>query len=404
VRSTTAEASAPFSQSGQSADYEVSVVIPCLNEAETVGLCVRKAQSGMSALGVNGEVIVADNGSDDGSPDLAARSGARVIHVEQRGYGAAIQGGMSAARGRYIIIGDADDSYDFTAIGPFVDELRMGNDLVVGNRFRGELKPGAMPWLNRYIGNPVLSNIGRLLFRSPCGDFHCGLRAIRRSAADRLNLRSTGMEFASEMLVKASLFGLRVTEVPITLSPAGRSRRPHLRPWRDGWRHLRFLLLFRPRWLFLYPGLALMVLGLALMGLVLPGSRRIGSVTLDVHTLLYGGAAVVIGLQAVLFATFARIFAIREGFLPDDPRLRNISRLVTLERGLVAGSLLVLAGLAGSIYAVVYWGNRSFGALNYQDTFRIVIPSVVLLTAGFQTIFSSVFLSFLGLRDSGRLR
>lgn len=375
------------------------MVIPCLNEAETVERCVLKARAGLSSLGIAGEVIVADNGSDDGSPELAAGAGARVIRVTQRGYGAAIQGGMAEAQGRYIIIGDADDSYDFTAIGPFVEELRKGNDLVVGNRFRGDLIPGAMPWLNRYIGNPVLSNIGRLLFRTPCGDFHCGLRAIRRSAADRLNLRSSGMEFASEMLVKASLFDLRVTEVPITLSPAGRSRAPHLRPWRDGWRHLRFLLLFRPRWLFLYPGLALMTIGLLLMGLVLPGSRRIGSVTLDVHTLLYGGAAVVIGLQAVLFATFARIFAIREGFLPDDPRLRRISRVATLEVGLVAGLVLVLAGIGGSIYAVVYWGDRSFGALDYQDTFRIVIPSAVLLTAGFQTIFSSLFLSFLGLKD-----
>ena len=390
-------------QPDQETDFEVSVVIPCLNEAETVALCVRKAREGMAALGVVGEVIVADNGSDDGSPELASEASARVVPVEERGYGAAIRGGMSAARGEFIVIGDADDSYDFTAIGPFVRELRGGNDLVVGNRFKGELKPGAMPWLNRYVGNPLLSSIGKLLFSSPCGDFHCGLRAIRRTALDRLDLRSTGMEFASEMLVKASLFGLRVTEVPITLSRAGRSRRPHLRPWRDGWRHLRFLLLFRPRWLFLYPGLALMLIGLVLMGLVLPGSRRIGSVTLDVHTLLYGGAAVVIGLQAVLFATFARIFAIREGFLPDDPRLRTISRLVTLEHGLAAGGLLVAAGLAGSVYAVVYWGSRSFGALDYQDTFRIVIPSVVLLTAGIQTMFSSLFLSFLGLRNSARL-
>jgi glycosyltransferase involved in cell wall biosynthesis len=400
VWAATSDKTESESKSSQIAGCEVSVVIPCLNEAETVERCVHKAHAGLSRLGVAGEVIVADNGSDDGSPELAAGAGARVIRVTQRGYGSAIQGGMSEARGRFIIIGDADDSYDFTAIGPFVDELRKGNDLVVGNRFRGDLMPGAMPWLNRYVGNPVLSNIGRLLFRTPCGDFHCGLRAIRRSAADQLNLRSTGMEFASEMLVKASLFGLRVTEVPITLSPAGRSRAPHLRPWRDGWRHLRFLLLFRPRWLFLYPGLALMAIGLVVMGLVLPGSRRIGSVTLDVHTLLYGGAAVVIGFQAVLFATFARIFAIKEGFLPDDPRLRRISRIATLEVGLVAGLLLVLAGLGGSIYALVYWGNRSFGALDYQDTFRIVIPSVVLLTAGFQTMFSSLFLSFLGLKDT----
>jgi glycosyltransferase involved in cell wall biosynthesis len=378
--------------------------MPCLNEAETVSTCVRQAREAIRTLNLPGEVIVADNGSVDGSQELAKAAGARVVHVSEKGYGSALMEGFEAARGRYIVMGDADGSYDFSSIPSFVSRLSDGYDLVVGNRFAGGIEPGAMPWLHRYVGNPALSWTGRFLFRSPCRDFHCGLRALRRDALGRLGLRSTGMEFASEMVVKAQLFGLKVGEVPTTLSPDGRSRGSHLRTWRDGWRHLRFLLLFRPRWLFLYPGLALMALGAAVMALVLPGPRDVGPVTLDVHTLVYAGAAIVIGFQAVVFATFARVFAMVEGFLPEDPGLRRLLRYLSLEVGLVVGLLLVVAGLAASVYALVLWGDRSFGELDYQDTLRVVVPAAVLLTLGCQTIASSLFLSFLGLRDVHRAR
>ena len=378
---------------------EVSIVMPCLNEAETLGSCIEKARRGLSSLGITGEIVVADNGSSDGSQAIATKLGARRVHVEPAGYGSALLGGISAARGRYVIMGDADDTYDFATLGPFVEKLRQGYDVVVGNRFRGGIEPGAMPWLHRFLGNPVLSAIGRLFFRSPCGDFHCGLRAIRRDRLPELDLRSRGMEFATEMVVKATLRGLRITEVPTTLSRSGRSRAPHLRTWRDGWRHLRFLLLYSPRWLFLYPGAILMLSGLALMLLILPGSRDIGGVSLDVHTLVYAGVATILGFQAVVFAAVARIFAMVEGFLPEQPRLRWLLRFITLEVGLATGCMLLLAGLGASVYAVVMWGQDSFGELDYSETMRVVVPAAVLLTLGCQTILSSFFLSFLGLKD-----
>ncbi len=377
---------------------ELSIVMPCLNEAETVGTCIEKAKRCLDALHIAGEVIVADNGSTDGSQEIAERMGARVVSVAEKGYGSALMGGITAARGEYIIMGDADDSYDFSALGPFVEKLRAGYDLVMGNRFRGGIQPRAMPTLHRYLGNPVLTTIGRLFFHSPSGDFHCGLRGFSKAAVMQLDLRTTGMEFASEMVVKATLHKMRIAEVPTTLSPAGRSRPSHLRSWRDGWRHLRFLMLYSPRWLFLYPGVLLMLLGLAGGAWLLPGPRMVGAVMLDVHTLLYAALAVIIGFQAIVFAIFTKVFAISEGLLPEDPRLNRVMEYITLEVGLIVGVLLVLLGLAGSIYAVSYWDARSFGPLNPSSTLRVVIPAVTALTLGCQILLSSFFLSILGLR------
>ncbi len=377
---------------------ELSVVMPCLNEAETLEVCIAKARRALGELKIAGEIIVADNGSTDGSLAIAARMGARVVTVEARGYGNALMGGISAARGRFIIMGDADDSYDFGDLSPFVEKLRAGYDLVMGNRFKGRIAPGAMPPLHRYLGNPVLTAIGRLFFRSPAGDFHCGLRGFRKAAVMKMDLRTTGMEFASEMVVKASLHKMRIAEVPTTLRPDGRSRRPHLRRWRDGWRHLRFLLLYSPRWLFLFPGLLLMLGGLVAGSWLLSGPIFIGRVGFDVQTLLYAAVAVVIGFQAMVFAVFTKVFAISEGLLPEDPRLNKLFRIISLERGIVAGVLLVLAGLGGSIYAVSFWDEKSFGPLDPSKTLRIIIPSITALIVGCQIILSSFFLSVLVLR------
>jgi glycosyltransferase involved in cell wall biosynthesis len=377
---------------------ELAIVMPCLNEAETLAVCIRKAQQFLHDYGITGEVIVADNGSTDGSQAIATSMGARLVQVAERGYGSALLGGIAAAQSTYIIMGDADDSYDFNSLAPFVEQLRGGSDLVMGNRFRGGIQPGAMPALHRHLGNPVLTGVGRLLFRSPAGDFHCGLRGFRKAAILQLDLRTTGMEFASEMVVKATLHGLRISEVPTTLAPDGRSRPPHLRSWRDGWRHLRFLLLYSPRWLFLYPGSLLMLLGLVIGLWLLPAPRIIGDVILDIHTLLYASVAIVIGFQAITFALFTKIFAINEGLLPDDPELQTVSRFLTLEAGLLVGTLLLVVGLGGSLYALSTWAQQSFGPLYPPQTFRVVIPSVTLLTLGCQTILNSFFLSILGLK------
>lgn len=375
--------------------------MPCLNEAETLDTCVTKALDYMREAGIDGEVIVADNGSDDGSPEIAARAGARVVHVPAKGYGSALLAGIEASRGTYVIMGDADDSYDFTRLEPFVERLREGYDLVMGNRFAGGILPGAMPPLHRYLGNPVLTWVGRLFFRSPLRDFHCGLRGFSREAVGRLNLRTTGMEFASEMVVKASLFGLRVAEVPVTLSPDGRSRPPHLRSWRDGWRHLRFLLLYSPRWLFLIPGLAMMLLGSLLTLWLLPGPRSVGSVTFDIHTLLYAVMVIVLGFQTVMFAVFSKIFAVSEGLLPEDKTLNRMFRYVTLETGLIAGGGMAFLGVVSTVYLVARWSILGFGPLDPVVTFRLVIPAVLLLILGCQLILGSFFLSILGLRRQG---
>lgn len=376
---------------------ELSIVIPCLNEAETLGICIKKGLRALREHKIDGEILVADNGSTDGSQAIATLMGARVISVEGKGYGRALMGGISAARGRYIIMGDGDDSYDFGALMPFLTKLREGYDLVMGNRFKGGVKPGAMPFLHRYLGNPVLTGIGRFFFSSPCGDFHCGLRAFAREAAMQMDLRSSGMEFASEMVVKASLHNLRITEVPTVLSPDGRSRPPHLRTWRDGWRHLRFLLLYSPRWLFLYPGTLLMLIGAATGLWLLSGPKEVGPVTFDVHTLLYSATAVYLGFQAVLFAAFTKIFAVSEGLFPEDPHWDKLFRIFTLEKGLLLGSVLTVIGIAGSLYALSDWRVRSFGPMDPAQTLRIIIPAVLSLTVGFQTILSSFFLSMLGM-------
>ncbi len=383
---------------GGASEIEVSVVMPCLNEAETVGVCIEKARRALAELGVAGEVVVADNGSTDGSQEIAERMGARVVRVEARGYGSALMGGIAAARGRYVIMGDADNSYDFSALAPFVEKLREGYGLVMGNRFKGGIEKGAMPPLHKYLGNPVLTGVGRLLFRSPCGDFHCGLRGFSKEAVERLDLRTTGMEFASEMVVKATLHDIGVTEVPTRLAPDGRSRAPHLRRWRDGWRHLRFLLLYSPRWLFLYPGALLMLAGLATGAWLLPGPRTVGGATLDIHTLLYAAVAVIVGFQAINFAVFTKIFAISEGLLPEDPRLNRVFRYVNLEAGLVVGATLLLAGLVTSVYTFSAWRAHSFGPLDATKSLRVIIPAVTALTLGCQIILSSFFLSILGLR------
>jgi glycosyltransferase involved in cell wall biosynthesis len=381
---------------------ELTILMPCLNEAETLAICIAKACDYLRRSGVRGEVVIADNGSTDGSQTIAVEAGARVVPIAAKGYGNALIGGIRAARGRFVIMGDSDDSYDFSALDGFVGRLRDGFALVMGNRFKGGIKPGAMPPLHRYLGNPVLTAIGRLFFGGPCGDFHCGLRGFDRDAILGLDLRATGMEFASEMVVKATIHGLRVTEVPTTLSPDGRSRPPHLRSWRDGWRHLRFLLLFSPRWLFLYPGFALFLAGVAGMVWLLPGERAIGGVSVGIHTLFYASLAVSVGFESMLFYVFARLFGIREGLVaPDEPFLRMTRRL-TLEAGLLTGLALLVCGITLAALAVSTWSRGAFGALVPEDTMRLVIPSGTCILLAFQTAFGAFFLSVLDLRRGGR--
>jgi glycosyltransferase involved in cell wall biosynthesis len=382
------------------AEVEVSIVMPCLDEAESLAQCLSSAREGLAAAGVTGEIVVADNGSTDGSQEIAREHGARVVNVRRRGYGAALAGGIEAARGRFVVMGDADGSYDFTAVEPFIARLRAGDDLVMGNRFEGGVRDGAMPFLNRYLGNPALSFIGRLFFKADIGDFHCGLRAFRRDAILALGLRSEGMEFASEMIVRATLGELRVSEVPTTLSPDLRSRKPHLRPWRDGWRHLRFLLLFSPRWLFFYPGLLLVLAGLAIDVALLPGVLEVMGIRFDVHTLVYANSMVVIGYQAILFAVFARVYAMTAGFLPGRPWLRAFVERWDMEVGLAIGLALVVAGLALSAIAIAVWGGTGFEDLDYQDTLRIVVPASTLLVLGVQTLLASFFVSILGIEHA----
>jgi len=376
----------------------VSVVMPCLNEAETVERCVRRAVEAIAAAGLAGEVIVADNGSTDGSREIAARAGARVVPVADRGYGAALLGGIAAARGRHVVMGDADDSYDFGVVPAFVARLEEGYDLVMGSRFLGRIEPGAMPFLHRWLGNPVLSFLGRLFFRVPTSDFHCGIRGFRKEAIERVGLRTTGMEFATEMVVKASLFGLRMGEIPVTLRKDGRSRPPHLRTWRDGWRHLRFLLMYSPRWLYLWPGLFLVLLGSGLLAWLYPGPRQVGAATLDVHAMLGASVMVLAGVEALTFAVFAKIFAVTEGLLPEDPRLARAFRVVTLETGLAASALLLAAGTGLCASVAADWAASVFNYLDYSLSMRRMIPGALLLVLGAHGLFASFFLSILGLR------
>lgn len=379
---------------------ELTILMPCLNEAETLARCITKARAFLIRCGVVGEVLIADNGSSDGSQEIAQIHGARVVAVDEKGYGSALLGGIRAARGRYVIMGDSDDSYDFSQLDGFLEKLRSGYQLVMGNRFRGGIAPGAMPALHRYLGNPVLSMVGRLFFRSPCKDFHCGLRGFHRNAVLALDLQAPGMEFASEMVVKATIRGLRIAEVPTTLSPDGRSRPPHLKSWRDGWRHLRFLLLFSPQWLFLLPGAALFLVGMATLIWLLPAPRHIGNVTLDIHTAFYAAVAVVVGFDSMLFWVFAKTYGIREGFVPPDPRFSAMMRFVTLEAGLIVGGGLLLFGLALSVYAVGAWGSMGFGIQSPERTMRLVIPSGMGILLGFQVAYGAFFLNVLEIRTS----
>lgn len=378
-------------------DVELTILMPCLDEAETLATCIGKARNFLDRTGISGEIVIADNGSTDGSPEIAENLGARVVHIAQRGYGAALAGGIQAARGRYIIMGDADDSYDFSRLDAFVAQLRDGADVVMGNRFAGGIAPGAMPWLHRYIGNPVLSAVGRLFFRTPIRDFHCGLRGFSRSAVLGLNLRTSGMEFASEMVVKASLAQLDLREVPTTLAPDGRSRPPHLRSFRDGWRHLRFLLLFSPRWLFLYPGIALLVLGLVVGAILLPGPAQFGRVSFDVHTFLVAALCIIVGLQSISFAIIGRRFASRYGFIPRSDTYDRLLEALTLERILLVAATLMLIGIGALVWGVGQWAARDFGQLNPSTTMRPVILAMTALVTGLQLMMSGFMSSMINI-------
>ena len=380
---------------------ELSIVMPCLNEAETLAVCIDKAQGYLERSGVSGEVIVADNGSTDGSQDIARAHGARVVDVPAKGYGSALMGGIEAARGDYVIMGDADDSYDFSQLDAFVGRLRTGDELVMGNRFAGGIAEGAMPPLHRYLGNPVLSWVGRVLFRSPIGDFHCGLRGFNRRAILNLHLQTTGMEFASEVVVKSTLGGLRVSEVPTTLHKDGRSRPPHLRSWRDGWRHLRFLLIFSPRWLFLIPGAVAFLLGFLGTLFLAFGPIVFGDVGFDVSSQIYLAALTVVGYQAILFAVLTKIYAQHEGF--NIPRSRNFDRLekrISLESGALVGLFLFLVGLGVAVWQFSVWAASGFGALDPSSTLRTAVLAALFMMLGAQTIMAGMFLGALkvGLR------
>jgi glycosyltransferase involved in cell wall biosynthesis len=389
------------SQPNESRSFELTILMPCLDEHETIATCIRKARDFLDRSGIDGEVVVADNGSTDGSPDLAIEAGARVVRIENKGYGNALIGGIGAARGRYVIMADADDSYDFSRLDPFVECLRAGNIMVIGNRFRGGIRSGAMPILHRYVGNPLLSFVGRLFFSSSIGDFHCGLRGVDREAALKLGLHASGMEFASEMIVKATLAGWRIAEVPAVLSQSGRSRVPHLRRWRDGWRHLRYLLLMSPRWLMLYPGLTLIGIGVAAELAILRGPILVGGIGFDIHTMLYAGGATILGVQLVLFSVLARTIGVLKNALPMSPPLARFLHVFTLERGIILGLSLGLAGLGLAVFSVLSWAHVRLAALDPATMMRVAIPSVTLILAGAEVMFSSFLLEFIDVRPTG---
>ncbi|PWH12585.1 MAG: dolichol-P-glucose synthetase [Anaerolineae bacterium] len=375
---------------------ELSIVLPCLNEEKTLGTCIRKAQAFLQRSGVQGEVIVADNGSTDRSVEIAESLGARVTHISEKGYGSALRGGFAAARGKYILMADSDDSYDLENLSPFLEKLREGYDLVMGNRFKGGIRPGAMPWHHRYIGNPVLSFIGKLFFRTPANDFHCGIRAFTKEAVQRMNLQTTGMELASEIVIKASILGMKVCEVPTTLSPDGRGRPPHLRSFRDGWRHLRFLLLYSPAWLFLYPGLFLLTMGGLLSLLLFFGPVNIGFRYIDFHTFIAAGSLSYLGLNMVSFAVITRVYAYYNGLLPAPPRLFVLFRYLNLETGLLAGAVLVLSGLILLLRAILLSDN--FAQIGFDTSVRLVFGGALALVSGAQVIFTSFVLSMVGMK------
>ena len=376
------------------ADIELSIILPVLDEAETLAVCIRKALGSLRALGVEGEVVVADNGSTDGSQAIAIAEGARVVDVPQRGYGAALMGGIEASRGTYVLMGDADDSYALDDIGAFVEALRGGADLVMGNRFQGGIDPGAMPFLHRYLGNPVLSMLGRRFFKIKISDFHCGMRAFRRDRVLALGMRTSGMEFASEMIVRAALGRLRIVEVPTVLHKDGRSRPPHLRTWRDGWRHLRFMLAFSPRWLLLYPALALMLLGVTGLGWLGSGPKTINGVSFDVQTLLAFATFVIVGVQLAGLSIIARSYAAHLGLLPTSPRLERALERVTLEQGLLAGGVAFLAGILVFVWSLANWASHQFGQLVVFATMRFQIVGMLLIVVGVQLAMVSFTMSF----------
>jgi glycosyltransferase involved in cell wall biosynthesis len=385
---------------------QLTILMPCLNEAETLARCIEKAKLGLQRAGVRGEIVIADNGSTDGSQAIAEKAGVRLVPVAARGYGSALTGGIRAAASEWIIMGDADDSYDFSDVNGFVKKLQEGDELVMGCRLPiggGTISPGAMPWKNRWIGNPVLSFIGRLFFKCPAHDFHAGLRGFTKTAFEKMDLQTTGMEFASEMVIKSTLKGLRISEVPITLHKDGRSRPPHLKPWRDGWRHLRFMLLFSPRWLFLVPGLLFSVLGFILAAALSFNDLKIGRIVLNVGTLAVASMTVIVGFQLVAFAFFTKVFAIAEGLLPEDPKLTRVFKVFTLEKGLLLGLLVLVGGIVLLARSVWVWQQANFGILpSTEENLRRLIPAATLVVLGIQTIFSSFFMSTLGLKTATR--
>jgi glycosyltransferase involved in cell wall biosynthesis len=374
---------------------EVSFVMPCLNEARTVGRCVAKAVRALETLGIPGEVIVADNGSTDGSQAIAREHGAKVVPVTQRGYGSALQGGFAAARGRFVIMGDADDSYDFSHIDGFIERLRAGDELVMGNRFRGGIRPGAMPPLHQFFGNPLLSALLKIFFHSPIGDCQCGLRGFRKEAIERIKLSAPGMEFASEMVVKSCLNRLRISEVPVVLHPDGRDRPPHMRSFRDGWRNLRLMLLLCPLWLYSIPAGLLLAFGLFLMVWLTPGTRHLGRVSLDVHSMLLGTLCVLLGYQTLWLGFLARVYGHFSGVLPSGPTIQRLLRAFTLERGLVTGVVVLLLGLGANLWLVHEWVGRDMGQLDIPYTMRFALWGLTAMVVGVQTVYSSFFLSML---------
>ena len=376
---------------------QLTILMPCLNEAETLALCINEANGWASHSGIQTEVLIADNGSTDGSQAIAESLGARVISVQQRGYGSALFHGCMAAKGKWIIMGDSDASYAFSNLDPFIQKLREGFDLVMGNRFSGGIAPGAMPWGNRYIGNPILTWVGRLLFKCPAKDFHCGLRGFRKDAFLRMDLRTTGMEFASEMVIKANLFGMRIAEVPTTLSKDGRSRPPHLRPWRDGWRHLRFMLLFSPRWLFLMPGATLFLISMVSYTALLYGPVKLGTVIFDVHTLFFAEAGLVLGFLAATLGIIIRMFGIREGLLQEHSLLEKLRTYPILEIGGVVGILMMLSGLFFGFDTLMAWGSANFGSLAPGVLLRTISLSTTLFMLGGVTLMISLIMGFLSL-------
>jgi hypothetical protein len=378
---------------------ELTILMPCLNEAETLAVCIDKARGFLERSGIVGEVLIADNGSTDGSQLIAEAHGARVAAIPERGYGAALIGGIHAARGRLIIMGDADDSYDFENLDLMVEKLRAGEDLVMGNRFRGGIKKGAMPFLHKYLGNPVLSFLGRLLFRIPVGDFHCGLRGFSREAMIKLRLKSTGMEFASEMVVKAALHKLKLAEVPTVLSKDGRSRPPHLKTWRDGWRHLKFLLLHSPTWLFVYPGMALILVGLLGSALLSRGAVHVTpAIELNIHTMIVSCFAVLIGAQLVSFGALAQRYAMVEGFLPAPTKGARLISGMTLEPLLRVSGVIMFAGLAGCVWAVASWAQSGFGPIVYDSVLRVLVPSLTAVAVAAQLAATAFLTSLLTIR------